>query len=75
MNNRQSEVYFLESDQLKKEAERKALIQKIVKWTIVALVAIAAIAIVYVILDVLWVIGIFLFLGLPAIILVNLFLR
>ena len=69
------EVHIIEDDQLKAEAERKALTQKIAKWVIIALVAVAAIAIAYVILDVLWLIGIFLFLGLPAIILVNLFFR
>ncbi|MDO4498728.1 MAG: hypothetical protein Q4B51_03780 [Coriobacteriaceae bacterium] len=75
MSEQLSEVHIIEDDQLKAEAERKALTQKIAKWVIIALVAVAAIAIAYVILDVLWLIGIFLFLGLPAIILVNLFFR
>ena len=75
MSEQLSEVHIIEDDQLKAEAERKALTQKIAKWVIIALVAVAAIAIASVILDVLWLIGIFLFLGLPAIILVNLFFR
>jgi len=75
MDDRQDEVYFLEDDYLKKEEEKKAEIRKIVGYTILILAVIAIVGLIWAFLDVLFLIFIFILLGLPAIILVNLFRR
>ena len=75
MDDRQDEVYFLEDDYLKKEEEKKAEIRKIVGYTILILAVIAIVGLIWAFLVVLFLIFIFILLGLPAIILVNLFRR
>ena len=75
MDDRQDEIYFLEDDYLKKEEEKKAEIRKIVGYTILILAVIAIVGLIWAFLDVLFLIFIFILLGLPAIILVNLFRR
>ena len=54
---------------------RKAEIRKIVGYTILILAVIAIVGLIWAFLDVLFLIFIFILLGLPAIILVNLFRR
>ena len=75
MDDRQDEVYFLEDDYLKKEEEKKAAIKKIVGYAILILAVVVVVGLFWAFLDVLFLIFIFILLGLPAIILVNLFIR